>query len=227
MSSRSAAVVAGVLFLVGTLAGIFSVVPAVDGPNYLRETAAHRTRVIAGAVMQCLMAGAYVGMAIVLYPVLRGHSATAAAGFLGLRIAAGVCNLLGVVVLLLLLQVSSSFVTAAARPSPRFGTVGDLLRRGRDLVNHVAMILLICAGDLMYYWVLHRAKLVAGWLTVWGFVGLALAMAASLLVLSRRLAVVSRAYLALNAVLALQQVTLAIWLIVGGFDESAGRLALM
>jgi hypothetical protein len=99
--------------------------------------------------------------------------------------------------------------------------LAEQLRTSRDLVNHGAMILLQCAGDLMYYSVLHREQLVPVWLTVWGFVGLAPAAAASLLVLARRLVVMSRSYLASTAVLALQQVTLAIWLIAGGFDESA------
>jgi hypothetical protein len=71
--TRRAAMIAGVLFLVGTAAGVLSVVGAVEDPDYLRETAANETQVIVGALFQCLMAGAYVGMAIALYPVLRRH----------------------------------------------------------------------------------------------------------------------------------------------------------
>jgi hypothetical protein len=50
MSTRSPAVAAGILFLAGTAAGMLSVAPAVEDPNYLRETVAHRTRVILAAV---------------------------------------------------------------------------------------------------------------------------------------------------------------------------------
>ena len=83
------------------------------------------------------------------------------------------------------------------------------------------MILALSVGDVLYYWVLHRARLVPRWLSVWGFIGLALTLSASLLVLCRLTGVVTTTYLALNAVLALQQVALATWLIVRGLNESA------
>ncbi len=219
-STRRAATTAGVLFLVGTAAGVLSVVSAADGPDYLREVAANGTQVIVGALFQCVMAAAYVGVAIALHPVLRRHSPTLAAGFLGFRIAAGILNMVGALVLLLLLDLSKQFVSAGTPASSHFQTLGDLLRNARDATNHVAMILALSAGDVMYYWVLYQARLVARWLSGWGFIGLALTILASLLVLCRLVEVVTPAYLALNAVLALQQVVLAIWLIVKGLQAS-------
>lgn len=220
-STRRAAITAGVLFLVGTAAGLLSVASAADGPDYLREVAANGTQVVVGALFQCVMAAAYVGVAIALHPVLRRHGPTAAAGFLGFRIAAGILNIVGALILLLLLDLSNQFVGAGAPASSHFQTLGALLRNARDAINHVAMILALSVGDVMYYWVLYQARLVARWLSGWGFIGLALTMSASLLVLCRLTEVVTTAYLALNAVLALQQVALAIWLIVKGLNASA------
>ena len=219
--SRRAAITAGVLFLVGTAAGVLSVVGAADGPNYLRDVAANETQVIAGALFQVVTAGAYAGVAIALHPVLRRHGPTAAAGFLGFRIAAGVLNMLGALILLLLLDLSSRFVGAGAPDAPYFETVGALLRSGRDGLNHVAMMLALIAGDAMYYWVLHRTRLVPRWLPAWGFAGLALAIVASLLVMGRVIEVVTPIYLGLMSVLGLQQLALAIWLIVRGLDDDS------
>ena len=220
-STRRAATTAGVLFLVGTAAGVLSIVSAADGPNYLRLVAANKTQVIVGALFQCVTAGAYAGVAIALHPVLRRYGPTAAAGFLGFRIAAGILNMVGALVLLLLLDLSNQFVGAGAPVSSHFQTLGALLRNARDGMNHVAMMLAVLVGDAMYYWVLYQARLVPRWLSGWGFAGLALAMFASLLVLCRLIEVVTTTYLALMAVLVLQQVALAIWLIVKGLNESA------
>lgn len=220
-ATRRSTTIAGVLFFVGTAAGVLSVVGAADSPDYLRELAANGTQVLAGALFQCVMAVAYVGLAVALYPVLRTHSPTAAAVFLGFRIAAGMLNLIGVVILLLLLDLSNQFVDAGAPASSHFQTLGGLLRSGRDLMNHVAMILAISLGDVMYYGVLHRARLVARWLSNWGFWGLALTMSASFLVLCQLIEVVTPTYMVLNAVLVLQQVVLAIWLIVRGLNSTA------
>jgi hypothetical protein len=162
-----------------------------------------------------------VGVAIALHPVLRRYGPTAAAGFLGFRIAAGVLNMLGALILLLLLDLSSRFVGAGAPVASYFETVGALLRIGRDGMNHVAMMLALIAGDAMYYWVLYQARLVPRWLSGWGFVGLAFTMVASLLVVGRLVEVVSPAYAALMAVLGLQQMALAIWLIVRGLDADS------
>jgi hypothetical protein len=81
--------------------------------------------------------------------------------------------------------------------------------------------LALVAGDAMYYWLLYRARLVPRWLSVWGFAGLAFAMVASLLVMGGLVEVVTTTYGALMAVLGLQQMALAIWLIVKGLDENA------
>ena len=220
ISNRRATTVAGVLYFIGTTAGVLSVVGAAESPDYLYALASNQTQVIVGALFQCVMAAAYVGMAIALHPVLRQYNPTAAAGFLGFRIAAGLLNLVGVVILLLLLNLSSQFVSAGAPISSHFQTLGVLLRDGRDLVNHVAMILVISAGDVMCYWILHQARLVPRWLSGWGFVGIFLTVSASLLVLCRLIAVVTPIYLALNTVLIFQQVVLAIWMITRGFNAS-------
>jgi hypothetical protein len=220
-ASRRAAITAGVLFLVGTAAGILSIVGAADGPSYLREVAANGPQVIGGALFQLVTAGAYVGVAIALHPVLRRYGPTAAAGFLGFRIGAGILNMFGALILLLLLELSSRFVGAGAPVASYFETVGALLRTGRDGMNHVAMILALIAGDAMYYWLLYRARLVPRWLSGWGFAGLAFATVASLLVMGRLIEVVTPTYAALMAVLGLQQMALAIWLIAKGLDENA------
>jgi hypothetical protein len=218
---RRAATVAGVLFLVGTAAGVLSVVGAADGPDYLQAVAADGSRVVTGALFQCIMAAAYVGVALALHPVLRRHAPTAAAGFLGFRIAAGVLNVVGAIALLLLLELSTQYMRAGAPASSHFQTMGDVLRHARDLTNHGAVIIALCFGDAMYYGVLHRAKLVPGWLPVWGFIGLAAAMAASLLVFGGLIGVVTPAYVCLTAVLGLQQLALAAWLIIKGLDARA------
>ena len=217
-SARRAAITAGVLFIIGTAAGVLSVAGAADGPGYLHDVAASGTQVIIAALFQLVTASAYVGVAIALHPVLRRYGPTAAAGFLGFRIAAGVLNMLGAIILLLLLDLSIRFVGTGAPDASYFETVGGLLRVGRDGLNHVAMMLTLTAGDAMYYWLLYRARLVPRWLSSWGFAGLAFAMAASLLVMGRLIEVVTPVYLSLMAVLGLQQTVLAMWLIVRGLD---------
>jgi len=220
-SSRKAATIAGVLFIIGTVAGILSVVPVVDDPDYLMNVSAHENQILRGAFFQFLMAAAYVGIAISLYPILRTYHEGLALGFVGFRIIAGGFILIGVILLLVLLPLSQEFVKAGASDLAYFHTVGGLLRAGRDLVNHVAMILAVSVGGLMLYSLLYRTKLVPRWLSGWGLLGTTLTILASLLFMFRLIGLITPIYMVLNIPMALQEMVLAVWLIVKGFNPLA------
>ena len=68
-------------------------------------------------------------------------------------------------------------------------------------------------GALMLCWLLLRARLVPGWLAIWGLAGGALYLAQG------AAAAFGSGWGPLMAPLALQEIVLAIWLIVKGFAE--------
>ena len=220
-SIRKATIIAGVLFIIGTIAGILSIAPAIDAPDYLIKASANANQVIIGAFFQFTMAAAYVGFAISLYPILKKYNESLAIGFVGFRFIAGVFNIIGVISILLLLTLSQEFVKAGALDSSYFQALGELLRAGRDLVNHVAMILAHSLGGLMVYYIFYQTKLVPRWLSGWGFVGTTLTILASLLVMFRLIGIITPIYIVLSFPMALQEMVLAIWLIVKGFNPSA------
>jgi hypothetical protein len=208
---------AGALVIVGMIAGVLSVVPVLEEPDYLALVPAHQSQIIVGAISQFIMIPAYVGFALCLYPALRSESAALAPGFLGLRLVAATFQLSGVIVLPLFLVLGQEHASAA----PGTEALGQLLRTARDLVNHVALILALGLGDLLLFRILHRSRLVPRWLSVWGFLGTGAAILASLLVLSQATGVVTPLYLTMNAPLALQSVVLAIWLMTRGLTPAA------
>jgi hypothetical protein len=207
--------------MLGMVAGILSVAPSVDSQDYLVKAAANETQVMGAAFSQLIMVAAYVGVAIILYPLLKKYSEGLALGFISFRIIAGAFVFIGVIILLLLLTVSREFVNSGAPGASYFQTLGGLLRTGRDLVNHVGMILALSFGALLYYSLLFRTNLVPRWLSGWGLVGAALAIVASLLIMFRLIEVVTTTYVALNAPMAVQELVLAIWLVTKGFNPSA------
>lgn len=73
-TSRKAATIAGWLYIIGTVAGVLSIVPIVDGQDYLIKVSANANQVIIGAFFQFMMVAAYVGIATTLYPVLRKYN---------------------------------------------------------------------------------------------------------------------------------------------------------
>lgn len=219
-SNRMSAVIAGVLFIAGMVAGIFSVVPVIDGPDYLVKTFTNENQVLIGAFFQLLMIVAYVGIPVLFYPILSKPNKGMAIGSVAFSIIAGVFIIIGVIILLLLLTLSHEFAKAGTPDVSYFQTLGGLLRAGRDLVNHVAMTLAFGLAMLLFNCIFYQAKLVPRWLSVWGLIGTTLSILASLLFMIRFIGL-DAAYMMLNIPIAFQEMVLAIWLIVKGFNPSA------
>jgi hypothetical protein len=218
-SERKRTTMAGILYITGTIAGVLSIAPAIDADNYLVQTAANENQVLSAALFQFIMTIAYTGFAIVLYPLLRKFRESLALGFLSFRIIAAVLNIAGFITILLLLSLSKEFVSTEAPDSSYFQTLGDLLRSGRDFLNHIAMIFSTSVAGIMFYLLLYQAKLLPRWLSLWGFSGTMLTILASLLIMFHKLDILTTGYLFLNLPLILLEMVLAIWLIGRGFEQ--------
>lgn len=218
-TNRQLTIIAGILIIVGIIAGALSIVPAIEDPNFLTLVSENESQVVIGAFFQIIMIPAYIGFALCLYPALRVKNEALSLGFVGFRLITGMFHFVGVILLPLFLILSQEFVQAGAPEASYFQILGELLRTGRDMVNHVALILSLSMADLLLFLILYQSKFVPRWLSIWGFLGIGLTILASLLVLFRLTAVVTPLYLVMNVPLALHSLVLAIWLIAKGFDH--------
>ncbi|MFI8714972.1 DUF4386 domain-containing protein [Brevibacillus brevis] len=218
-AGRRSAIMTGVLLLAGLITGICSVVPVIDGADYLVMASPNENQVLLGAFFQLLMIVAYVGIPVLMYPLLSKHYKGLALGSVAFGIIAGVFIMLGVIILLLLLTVSHEFAKIGTLHVSYFQTLGGLLREGRDLVNHVATTLAFALAMLLFTCVFYQTQLVPRWLSVWGIIGATLSILASLLFMIRFIGL-DATYMMLNIPIAFQQLVLAIWLIIKGFTPS-------
>lgn len=216
-AGRRSAIMTGVLLIAGLITGICSVVPVVDGADYLVMASPNENQVLIGAFSQLLMIVAYVGIPILLYPILSKHNKGFALGSVAFGIIAGVFIILGVIILLLLLTVNHEFVKVGTLHVSYFQTLGGLLREGRDLVNHVATTLAFVLAMYLFNYIFYQTKLIPRWLSVWGLIGSTLSILASLLFMIRFIGL-DATYMMLNIPIAFQELILAIWLIIRGFN---------
>ncbi|MBW5467216.1 DUF4386 family protein [Brevibacillus formosus] len=218
-AGRRSAIMTGVLLIAGLITGICSVVPLIDGADYLVMASPNENQVLIGAFSQLLMVVAYVGIPILLYPILSKHNKGFALGSVAFGIIAGVFIILGVIILLLLLTVSHEFVKVGTLHVAYFQILGGLLREGRDLVNHVATTLAFALAMFLFNYIFYQTKLVPRWLSIWGLIGSTLSILASLLFMIRFIGL-DATYMMLNIPIAFQQLILAIWLIIRGFNPT-------
>jgi Domain of unknown function (DUF4386) len=222
--NRRLAVVAGVLFVIATVADLISrlvfVQPILSAPVDLTKISANDNQVLLGALLLFIGAAAAAGIAIALYPVLREHNEGLALGSVGFRLIEGALYIGIVVCLLLLVTLSQESANAGAAASSAYEVPGALLMAARDSLGEVA-VLAFGLGALMYYWVFYRSRLVPRWLSAWGLVAIALVMLSGVLVMLRLTEPMSTTQVVLALPIFLQEMVLAVWLIAKGFDSSA------
>ena len=222
-SNKKTARIVGVLFIIGTVAGILSVVfsgSILDAPDYLIKVSANESQVIIGALFVLIMAFACTGIAIWLYPVIRKHNEALALGSVGFRLIEGVFHLVGVIGLLSLLTLSQEYVKAGAPDASYFQTSGTLLLAARDWAGVLGSFAFIL-GALMYYYVFYQSKLIPRWLSVWGLIGVPFWIAEILLSMFGFVDPFSTTVILLDLPIAVNEMVLAVWLIVKGFNSSA------
>jgi len=155
-----------------------------------------------------------------LYSILRKYNDSLAIGFVSFRIIAGIFQLIGVIVLPLFILLSQEFIKSTSSDLLYFQTLGGVLKLGRDLANHVGMMLATGFGNLILFYIFYKTKLIPRWLSSWGLLGNMLAIVASFLILFRLIDVITPHFIVLTIPLVLQEIGLAIWLITKGFNSS-------
>jgi hypothetical protein len=221
---RRAAVVAGVLFIVATTAGVFGRVvllsPILEGAAVPAKVAANQNQVAAGALFGLVAAFASAGIAMSLYPVLRRYGEGLSLGSVGMRIIEAVLYGVGAVCVLSMVTVGRGLAQAGT-PSPSYLQAADaLLLTVRSWAGMAGTLAFYVAG-LMYYVVFYRSRLIPRWLSGWGVVAVSLGFAATILVIFQAINPMSPPHIALNLPIFLQEMVLAVWLILKGFNPSA------
>ena len=219
-SSRRTAITLGLLLLSSFVFGLLNSVPALELPGYLEKLPTIRTQVLVAVFFQSAMATAYVCIATLFYPLIKKYSEGLAMGYFGFRIIGAAFLFVGIGSLLLLLALSQMSLNAGQLDSSFFKTVGELLRTGRDVMNHIGMILPWCSGGLILYYCMFKLELVPRWLSVWGIAGSALTILATLMLMLGFINIVTPTYFLMNAPTALQELSLAIFLMVKGFNPA-------
>ena len=111
---------------------------------------------------------------------------------------------------------------AGAPASSYFQTADAVINAGIGWFRDGANLLTFGIGALMYYIVFYQYRLVPRWLSVWGLVGITLTIISALLVMFHLILLLSGTIqIILHMPILPQELVLAVWLIVKGFNPSA------
>jgi hypothetical protein len=226
---RKNAVMAGVLYFMGTVFGIFGGIVGGEvlssfsfgkplvGVDLLGIVAANLSQITAGSFLYLMMGISLMTMTVFLYPIFRIDSEELAMGMVLFRGALeGIYYLLSTLGFLVLVLLGNEYIAAGA-DSAALQSMGNVLYWFQGRLAPTGTILFLI-GAVCLYISFYRTRLIPRWLSVWGFIGVVLYMASALL---KFFNMDSGIGFYLEMVLAPQEMVMAAWLIVKGFNRSA------
>lgn len=223
-TNRKTAIIVGVLYIIGTIAGILSVVitnPLLNVPDYLIQITAHENKFLLGVLLVLMMGLTLAMVPVMMFPVLKKQDETLALGYVVFRGALETVTYFALVITwLFLLIVSKDYVQAGSAASAYFQTLGASLPEATAWINQIVTIVFIL-GALMFYSLLYRSILIPRWISGWGLIAAFPYLAAGFSVLFGLIHDSSTIDTLLRLPVAVQEMVLAVWLIVKGFNPSA------
>jgi hypothetical protein len=217
-SEKMTARIVGVLFIVASAAPILTYLPLAfiidKAPGYLSDISAKETQVMIGVLFELIWALAVLGIPIMLFPILKKFNEAGAIGFLGLRFIESVVTILYTIGLLSLVSLSREFVQAGTPVDSHYQVLGELLLAARDWAAIVGPGLVFALSAVVLNYILYQSQLVPRWLSAWGLLG------GTLMAISYLAGFFSIDLEILFVLIAVQEMALAVWLIVKGFNSS-------
>ena len=168
--------------------------PTLTGAGYLTEVANHPHRLAAAALLYLVAAGASVGIAIAVYPVLKRVHSGLALGAVTFRAIAATLYATVVVAVLSVLPLGHALATAQPTDQGAIRAIADSLLSARDHSKF------------------YRSQLVPRWLSGWRIAGVLLMISSCLMALFSDSPITSYTLLVLP--IAVQELVLAFWLLV-------------
>ena len=217
-SFQTTARIVGVLFIIGTVSGILSAVftgGIFSDPDYLIKIAEGESQVILGAAFVLLMGFSLAMVPVMMFPIFKKKNEALALGAVVFRgPVEAVLYILTVLSWLMLITLGKEFVAAGVPVDSHFQNIGAVLMQSGTQINQILEIS-FSLGALMFYVLFYQTRLIPRWLSLWGVIGAVLYHIAGWTDLFG----VDMGVLIFP--LAVQEMVMALWLIVKGFDKTA------
>lgn len=203
----------GILYILGTVFGILSaaVTSGVSGSSDpLDAAASNQTELAIGALLILGMCSVLAMIPVVAYPILSQVNRLLARGYFLFRsVLEAATYLMTIVAWLVLVSLSASTDVPSIWGETLFNLEGAA----------AAGTVVFLTGAAMFYLILYRGRLVPRWLSIWGLLGIVPYLVPVFLGLFTDIDVgtTSSTTVLLDLPLGLQEMVLAVWLIIKGF----------
>jgi Domain of unknown function (DUF4386) len=174
-----------------------------------------------GSVLEFLTAASGVATAVVLYPVTKRVSRTAAMGFVTSRVLEAALILVGVVSILSVVTLQQHFAGATGAQEQALGVTGESLVAMRQWTFLLGPGVMAGVNDLLLGYILYRSGLVGRVIPIIGLVGAPLILVSDTVVILGGWTQVSAPGLLCTLPVAVFEFSVGVYLTVKGFRPAA------
>lgn len=222
---RMNAVIVGMLFIIATaflFVGQAFYGPVLETTDYLETAYPNRITAAVGMLIEFSCVLAIPLIAVFAFPVLKKHSLVLALSYVFFRFFEAVLFILVDINKLALINVSQGYLAADPAGAAFFQNMGAILQ-GWNQWGWSFYIIVFAIGALVVYTGLYRSRLVPRFISVWGLIAGVLILVNGVFPMLEvdisSLGTVIELLVVLP--IAVQEMVLAVWLIVKGFNPSA------
>lgn len=219
---RKAAIIAGVLFLIALILNPIAMAiyqPILNAPDFLVNAFLDRILMTIGLLLDFLCIPAIILIPIVLYHVFKQHFESMALGYVGFRAVEGILFIFSVIKFFTLLNLSKDYLNDGAPNIASFKLVGNSIQAEIQCI-FLIYVIFFAIGVLFFYTMLYQSKLVPRLLSVWGFFAAVVILAGAVLGLFD-VVDSTKIMMFCGPPIGINELVVALWLIVKGFDTTA------
>lgn len=216
------AIIIGILFIIATaflFVGDSFYGPFLDTPDYLQVAYPNRISATIGMLIEFSCILAILLIPVFAYPVLRMHSETLALGYVVFRLFEAVLFVLVDITKLTLIKVSQLYLAAESSNVAMIENMGASIQDWNEW-GWVFYVLIFAFGALIFYFALYQYKLLPRWISIWGLIAIVLMMSSALLAMFA-VELPDAIFGLLVIPIAVQEMVMALWLIIKGFNPTA------
>jgi hypothetical protein len=213
--------IAGASFLIsylGLILGGMFLSPILESPDYLANVFPNATLVGIGVLLESVNGIAVIGIAVMMFTILRRYNEGIALGYLAFRGVEAFLSILGSTKALSLIEVSNEYIQAGTPSDSYFEVLGSLILADRHWDMEMLTVFFIL-GALIFYFLLYRTEIIPSFISLWGFIAILLMTSFNILLYtSIDLGILVNLILVLPIMA--NEIFLALWLIFKGIDTS-------
>ena len=218
---KTTARIVGALFLIAmvtSLVGGIWLESIIAAPDTLVNVAEKDTEVVLGVLLELINGLAVIGIAVLLFPLLKEQDEASALGYVALRIIEAALIVAALCIPLALIPLGQDFVAADAAGASSLQAAGASFLAVRTVLTDQMLGIIFGLTALVLFYLLYRSRLVPAFISIWGLI-------AAVSILTWNLLEMVGLHIEVGMVFALpiilNEIFLGLWLIIKGFNEPA------